>query len=254
MNSSLFLAAPFLLFSTCAGNNSIPAHHESLTKYKEPAPARIGDITLPEGFVRTNETEGGFGSYLRSLTLKKDKTVYLYNGDKKINQSAQYAVIDISTGNKNLQQCADAVMRLRAEFLKTKDKPICFADNAGKQYCWANYQSRGWQSYLETVFGMCGTLSLEKQLKPKSWENLTIGDVIIKGGSPGHAVIVVDVAKHKTTGELIFLLAQSYIPAQDTHILINTNDNDISPWYRQPSNENLYTPEWTFLANQLKTW
>jgi len=49
--------------------------------------------------------------------FKKNKTVYLYDGSVKRNQAAQFAVLDISTGNKDLQQCADAVMRLRARFL-----------------------------------------------------------------------------------------------------------------------------------------
>jgi hypothetical protein len=254
MNSFLLFTTSFLLFFTCGSSNIIPIQPVAQLKKEQPLPGKICEIALPQGFTRTAEADGSFGLYLRNLPLKKDNTVYLYNGDKKANQTAQYAVIDISTGNKNLQQCADAVMRLRAEFLKTQNKPICFADNAGKQYCWANYQSRGWQSYLETVFGMCGTLSLEKQLKTKSWDHLAIGDVMIKGGSPGHAVLVVDMARHKTTGEVIFLLAQSYMPAQDTHILVNANENNISPWYRKPAEEKLYTPEWTFMASQLKTW
>lgn len=250
MNSFLFLITPVLCFLTCGNANHETVNHEPIKEL----PATIGNIALPSGFVRTAEPAGSFAHYLRSLKLKRDKTVYLYNGQPKANQAAQYAVIDLSTGNKNLQQCADAVMRLRAEYLKSIDKPICFADNAGKQYCWANYRTKGWQPYLETVFGMCGTLSLEKQLKPKSWDKLVIGDVIIKGGSPGHAVIVVDIARHKTTGELIFLLAQSYMPAQDTHILLNVNENTLSPWYRRPLADNFNTPEWTFTTNQLRSW
>lgn len=35
----------------------------------------------------------------------------MYNVAEKQNQQAQFAVLDISVGNKNLQQCADAVMR-----------------------------------------------------------------------------------------------------------------------------------------------
>ena len=44
---------------------------------------------------------------------------------------------------------------------------------------------------------------------------MQIGDVLIQGGSPGHAVIVVDMAENPATGEKLYLLAQSYMPAQD---------------------------------------
>jgi hypothetical protein len=54
--------------------------------------------------------------------------------------------------------------------------------------------------------------------------------VIIRGGFPGHAVIVMNMAV-TTEGKKIYLLAQSYMPAQDIHVLINPNNNDICLWY-----------------------
>lgn len=216
-------------------------------------PSTIFSIPLPEGYERISVPSNSFSSYLRTIRLKPDKTVYLFNGQKKANQSAQYAVLDISIGNKDLQQCADAVMRLRAEYLKQVNLPVCFIDNAGTNYCWDNYRHRGWQAYLETVFGMCGTLSLQKQLTSQNWEKLSPGDVIIKGGSPGHAVIILDVARHKEKGSLIFLLAQSYMPAQDIHVLLNNKEHLLNPWYSIPKNL-IETPEWTFTSSQLRTW
>jgi hypothetical protein len=213
----------------------------------------INDIPLPDGYVRIPVPEHSFGAYLRRIQLKNNNTVYLYNGMPKANQNAHYAVLDISVGNQDLQQCADAVMRLRAEYLKQQEKPICFADNSGKRYCWSDHRQKGWQNYLNLVFSWCGTLSLEKQLIPVTWQKLKPGDVLIKGGSPGHAVIIVDMARHKTTGNLIFLMAQSYMPAQMIHILLNKSEKHLSPWYSVPSNL-LVTPEWTFSATQLHTW
>ncbi len=215
---------------------------------------KIQDIPLPAGYKRIYLANESFGHFLGMQTLKQDKTVYLYNGKPKYNQQAQYAVLNISTGNKDLRQCADAVMRLRAEYLKLMNQPISFSDNAGKKYCWNHYKQRGWQSYLEIVFGMCGTISLEKELQTKSWNGLNAGDVLIKGGSPGHAVLVMDVARHKQTGKVIFLLAQSYMPAQDMHVLQNLNEKDLSPWFREPFNNIILTPEWTFYENQLRSW
>jgi hypothetical protein len=239
-------------------NRRLNAHFVNLSillAFQAAATAQtIGSIPLPNGFERTTLAAGSFGFFLRQLELKKDKTVYLYNGEKKTNQQVQYAVIDISTGNKDLQQCADACMRLRAEYLKGINRPVCFADNNQKQYCWQQYIQKGWQSYLETVFGMCGSLSLEKQLKQQTWANLTPGDILIHGGSPGHAVIVMDVAKNPTTGVRIFLLAQSYMPAQDIHILLNFNNTSISQWYQITSDPLIKTPQWVFSKKELKKW
>lgn len=186
MNTTTFLFTCTVVFYLSLNNNN-----------KLPAAEMVGQIHLPEGYERMPQKENSFGLYLRGMRLKKDHTVYLYNGEPKSNQAAQYAVLDVPVGDKNLQQCADAVMRLRAEYLKLQNKPICFADNNRIKYCWDQYRQRGWQTYLETVFGMCGTLSLEKELQKREWKELTPGDVLIKGGSPGHAVIVIDVARHR---------------------------------------------------------
>ena len=48
---------------------------------------------------------------------------------------------------------------------------------------------------------------------------IEIGDIFIRGGFPGHAVLVVDMAIHPVSGQKAVLLAQSYMPAQDIHIL-----------------------------------
>ena len=52
--------------------------------------------------------------------------------------------------------------------------------------------------------------------------------------------------------EKIFLLAQSYMPAQDIHILNNPENKDLSPWYDLRDTDRLYTPEWTFDKTSLK--
>ena len=50
------------------------------------------------------------------------------------------------------------------------------------------------------------------------------------------------------------MLAQSYMPAQDIHILINESDKTMSPWYSNKFEGKLSTPEWSFEPTQLKTW
>ena len=79
--------------------------------------------------------------------------------------------------------------------------------------------------------------------------------MFIQGGSPGHAIIVMDVAKNDSSGDVIFLLAQSYMPAQDIHVLKNYNREDISPWFSVSDiNDKLNTPEWTFYKDDLKAF
>jgi Domain of unknown function (4846) len=217
----------------------------------------LQDIPPPAGFTRRSVGKGSFAEWLRQVNLKKNNTVYLFNGLPKTNQQAQFAVLDIPVGNKNLQQCADAVMRLRAEYLYSAGRynEIVFYDNLNRAYRFdaANYKT-GFESYLEKVYTWCGTLSLDKQLKIISnYADVQPGDVFIHGGSPGHAVIVMDVAVN-LSGEQVFLLAQSYMPAQDIHILKNPADEKQSPWYSLPANGPLQTPEWIFKQGERKRW
>lgn len=76
-----------------------------------------------------------------------------------------------------------------------------------------------------------GTLSLSQELKTiTSAKNLKIGDMLIKGGSPGHIVILADEVINDK-GEKLFLLFQGNTPAQSVHLVKNLEDTSISPWY-----------------------
>lgn len=99
-----------------------------------------------------------------------------------------------------------------------------------------------------------GTHSLSRELKAvNNPKEMQIGDVFIQGGFPGHAVVVVDMARDQA-GNTVFLLAQSYMPAQNIHILRNPNAPEDTPWYDVEFGETLRTPEWTFLHTDLKRY
>ena len=217
----------------------------------------INAIPLPEGYERVKADSHSFAAWLQKVLLKEIKTVYLFNGDEKINQQAQFAVLDISVGNKNLQQCADAVMRLRAEYLFAEKRfdEIIFTDNEQGKYSFTSpYTKENFVKFMERVFGMCGSASLSKQLKRViDFSIIQPGDVLIRGGFPGHAIIVMDVAENKA-GKKIFMVAQSYMPAQDIHILINPLNEKLSPWYEINDAEKIITPEYIFYKNELKKW
>ncbi len=245
-----------LLFLTCRQPNPV-VNPQTNVKKMESLPSTIGNIRLPEGFTRPLYPAGSFASWLRTLALKPDKTVYLYNGQKKKNQSAQYAVLEMSRSNTDLQQCADVLMRLRAEYLFSQQlyNDIRFTDFEGRHYDWKQSSSREeFERYLANVFGWCGSASLEKQLTPvPDFSSVEPGDVLIRGGFPGHAVMVADIAVNKK-GEKIFNLVQGYQPAQDIHILVNPLKQEASPWYFMPESDTIYTPEWVFYKQQLRRW
>ncbi len=236
-------------------------------------------ILVPAGFQRPAAEPNSITTYLRQLPLKPDgSSVLLFDGRKKGNQEAQAAVMDLEIGKRDLQQCADAIMRLRAEYLFQQKKfdQIHFnftsgdradyqkfaqgyrAEINGNKVSWqkkapADNSYKAFRRYLDLVFTYAGTASLEKELQPvKRPDQVEVGDVLIQGGHPGHGVMVVDVAVNQKTGKRIYLLAQSYMPAQDIHILKNPADPKLSPWYSSDITGEIKTPEWSFYPSQLK--
>lgn len=236
-------------------------------------------IMVPEGFKRIEYPAGTFGEYLRNLPLKPHGSkVKYYNGQYKT-KDVYEAVINLDIGNRDLQQCADAAIRLRAEYLYAQKlyEQIHFnftngfradylkwADGnriivEGNEAYWVK-QTRSskdydsFRKYLDMVFAYAGTLSLSQELKQIPIEEMQIGDVFLEGGSPGHCVIVVDLAENQSTGEKIFLIAQSYMPAQEIHILKNPLNAEGNPWYNLNFGETLLTPEWTFSKDHLMSF
>ena len=98
---------------SCNENKDTNTFNKFTVKSKAENPyAQIKSIPLPAGFVRVNTDSASFSYYLRNISLKDETTVYLYNGQPKQNQTAQFAILNISLDKTDLQQCADAVMRL----------------------------------------------------------------------------------------------------------------------------------------------
>ncbi len=79
-------------------------------------------FAVPEGYTRVNCKQDSFGEFLRSYPLLPDgEQVHLYNGNEKGNQNDHMAVFDMELADGDLQQCADSVLRLYAEyFYQTK--------------------------------------------------------------------------------------------------------------------------------------
>ncbi len=171
------------------------------------------------------------------------------------------SVIDMDIGNRDLQQCADAVMRLRSEYLyarkRYQDIHFNFVSDGlpryYEEYNEGDHSYGKFRKYLDYIFSYANTRSLSQELiSLEDIEEMQIGDVFIQTGNPyGHAVIVIDMAKNQATGEKVYILAQSYMPAQDIQVLINRENPGISPWYKLDETT-IVTPEWTFDPGDLK--
>lgn len=216
-------------------------------------------IPPPPGYERVEAEPGSWAEWLRGLPLKpQGAPVMLFTGSPKWRQDVHAAVIDIDVGDRDLQQCADAIMRLRGEWLFSagRKSEIGFDYTDGKRRPFAGRKGdyAAFRKYMTLVFAYAGTYSLERELKPVPLSDIRIGDVFIKGGFPGHAVLVADMAVSQETGEKRFLLLQSYMPAQEMHVLKNPNAGDGSPWYPAAFAGPLVTPEWTFPEGSLRRW
>jgi poly-gamma-glutamate synthesis protein (capsule biosynthesis protein) len=236
-------------------------------------------IYPPTGFSRIASSADELTGFIRSLPLKKHGSpVLLYDGTAKGYQDGHVAVFDIDTGSRDLQQCADSVIRIYAEYFwsvgaynkiafhltngflmeysKWRDGNRLVVD--GNKTSWskkADYDDsyESFRKYLDIVFSYAGTISLSKECSPVSIDEILPGDMFIYAGSPGHCVLVVDVAI-ANDGSKCFLLAQGYMPAQDFHILINPLHPD-DPWYYTSELKYpLQTPQWSFDEGSLVRW
>jgi hypothetical protein len=210
--------------------------------------------------------------FLQHLPVLKGP-VLDYTGKEISNQIKHSAVIDYDIGTTDLQQCADALIRLRAEYLfgQKRFSEIRFHFTSGHLYSWEDYcegkrpvingnqvyfinkakSSKTHQSlrkYLDIVYTYAGTISLNKELKPET--SFDIGTVVITPGSPGHCFIIIDKALNKD-GENLYKLAEGYTPAQSIYVLSNLSDRQISPWYKLDKGA-IHTSSYTFNSYYLK--
>lgn len=211
----------------------------------------------PENYVWTEEKSDSFGFFLENFKLKKyGSPILKYDGTMIATQNLHEAIFDIDTGNKDLQQCADAIIRLRAEYLyKTKKfDEIKFHFTSGDLMTWNDYKNgvrafvngnsvnfrktenyddsyENFRKYLDLIFNYAGTISLNKETNSVlKTSDLKTGDFLITPGSPGHVVFIAGVCQN-ANGKKLFLLAEGFTPAQSIHLLKNSFDAKISPWY-----------------------
>ena len=190
------------------------------------APAPVDTLQArfpaPRGFQRVPLAAGSFGAWLSTLPLAAPGTPVVSYAGKQLHPADDpriAAVVAIDIGKADLQQCADAVIRMNAEWKWSqgrRDMSYRAASGTALPFSrWArgerivpSGQNIRWQPatrpgashssfrhYLDAVFAWANTVSVARQAKAVKPVDLAAGDFFIMGGNPGHAVLVLDIAR-----------------------------------------------------------
>ncbi|MEM6516504.1 MAG: DUF4846 domain-containing protein, partial [Bacteroidota bacterium] len=233
-------------------------------------------VNLPEGYKRGAYSDGSFQQYLRNYKLKPyGSKIINYDDSEYFWQGGHIGILDIDVPKNGLQQCADALIRIRSEYLWENDRKdeIGFNFTSGHYCSWSkyaegyrpkingnkvsfhktaneNHEKDNFYKYLNLIYMYSGTLSMFHELNPIDDVNdLKIGDMLIKGGSPGHIVMICDEAKNEN-GDKIYLLFQGNTPAQSVHLVKNLKDDSISPWYHLKKDAVIPVSNYTFFDSK----
>ncbi len=194
-----------------------------------------------------------------------------YSGSFASDQSKHFVLVNYDVGNRDLQQCADFLMRLRAEYLfqSGRANEISFRFTSGQAYSFQDHckglvpvvagskvtfrqrtavgaSGTSLRKYLDLVYSYAGTVSLHRDLAPA--RGFEVGTVIISPGSPGHCMIIVD--EMVKNGKKYYKLAESFMPAQTPYILKNPKDG--SPWHELIPGGRILTASYHFAGYDLR--
>ena len=254
----------FLLFNFSCENkllNAVSTYEVKNFASQEVRPKAIKD---------TNSWE-----YFLQHLPEKEGPILDFKGQPVSYQAKHFSIINYDIGTRDLQQCADALMRLRAEFLFSKNRfsEIGFHFTSGDFYSFDDYcngkrpvpkgndvvfisssshpkNAQSLRKYLDIVYTYAGTISLAKELKNAAAFN--IGTVVITPGSPGHCFIITDEAT-TSSGKKLYKLVEGYTPAQSIYVLKNTGDTSLEYWHELKEGT-ITTASYEFSSYELKSF
>ncbi len=270
-----WLTAAMVVLCTCA---PLVAQHSSMI---DPMGYTVeARFKPPEGYKRIEVETTSFAHYLRGLRMLSDGASAIYHdGTVKPNHNIYAGVLDLDMGVEGLQKEAQFCMRLRGEYLfgqgqyakiaftvnNSSRKRVSYVEWAeglemiiNDQTYWTKQPAdidryRTFRRYLEFIFTYSDITTLLADVQSVTARDIMPGDMLVQSARPGHVVIVLDVAENPVTGDRVFLLAQSYRPAQTPQVLINPADNTLSPWYGTSITEDkISTPEYVFYKRDLR--
>ena len=199
-------------------------------------------FAAPPGTHRVDVVDGSFGAWLRALPLLPSGAAVLSFDGRKIDATWAQAVVDLDVGSKDLQQCADSAIRLYAEYRRWSGDidNLSFHATSGDPLPWKRYangerptvvknrihwqhqakpssSAASFRAWLDRVFVWAGSRSLA--LDTIAVDVVVPGDLLVVGGSPGHVLLILDVAVGAEGSQPQWLIGQGYMPAQSFHVL-----------------------------------
>jgi hypothetical protein len=199
----------------------------------------------PAGFARVPLASGSFGAWLRALPLAAEGSeVRSFRGGlvREAGHPNVAAVAALDVGSEDVQQCADSIMRLHAEWRWSRgDRAMSYRAASGvamPYQRWAQGERpvaeglslrwtprapsgdgyRSFRAYMTEVSRYANTGSVSVQGAPVAPGDVRPGDFFVLPGGPGHAVMIVDLAVDGA-GRRAALIAQGFMPAQSFHVL-----------------------------------
>lgn len=212
---------------------------------------------VPPGYKRVKVEAGSFADWLRGLPMAPEGTpVKSFDGKETLAADDDYlaGVVAIDTGNPDLQQSSDVIIRLHAEYLWSrgeKDKisylsatklsmPLSRWEKGqrlipnGPNVFWVIKNKTAGEAdhaefrrYLDAVFNWANSTSLAARSTAVAAEALVAGDFFLQSQEPNHVAVVLDIAE-KPSGERVALLGQARNPAENIHVV---RPGKATPWF-----------------------
>ena len=257
--------------TTDAPNTAAPTQEDVLDPII-PSETTIGTrFNPPAGYKRVQVSNDSFGKYLRDFKLREYTTKPLaYDTAAKTlanNDSAPaVSVLDMDLINKsNLQEAANSVIRLYAEFLYKQGRFDDIAFNLlttpafrldfrtwseggrlieeGNSITWCKEHGEHckhrdvdtgteygvFKYYMQNVMLHSNISSLPSNMKSVSMNEVTVGDIIVYADSKIPDIIV-DMAEN-ADGSKLLLIARGGNPASEIFIVRNESNSDLNPWH-----------------------
>jgi hypothetical protein len=227
----------------------------------------------PNGYQRIELKDESFGAWLRTLPVIERTVVLSY--DKRPIQAPAAAIVPIDVGRGDVQQCADSILRLYSEYRWYKEEQSSWGIHftSGDLSTWKDWSAgkrfkisgskvtqiqktsvdrsyAQYQKWLHHSFLYAGTRSMHLDAKSVPIEEeIEAGAFFVTGGSPGHAILVLDVAKAEGK-PTIALLGQGFMPAQEFHVLRHSVQQNLH-WFVLPEMEEaLHNPSWASIPRR----